>query len=56
VLDQEAFQGKITFLVRITGAAKLGIAEGRNEKGNLPAKLLVKFPDQILGSNPGGKY
>jgi hypothetical protein len=28
----------------ICGAEKPGIAEGKNEKGNLPAKLLVKFP------------
>jgi hypothetical protein len=44
VLDQEAFQGKITSLVPIIGAEKPGIAEGKNGKGNLPAKLLVKFP------------
>jgi hypothetical protein len=44
VLGQVGYQAKITSLAQIIGAEKLGIAEGKNEKGNLPAKLLVKFP------------
>jgi hypothetical protein len=43
VLGQAAFQGRITSLAQIIGAESNGAAEGRNKKGNLPAKLLVKF-------------